>query len=310
VAMCDWSKRTAMTKELKQYAKRIGVPYFESISAMCGETRFEAAGILAPPSAIPGVVKEIGGKAAFVLLEKPAAKNLAGAREIHATAKRHKMKLSIAYPTRNFVQLECLKKAVDEGGIGKPLSGVYTYLQTNGPLYTVKTTKSNLALVAGGDDTMFLGYGVLDMEWVAGSRIETVHAIGGAFFYPNYKRAGINDLTHVTFKMQNGFGGSITVGRITAKNRPAIHSVDVTGTTGAASADFAKDRMTVSDAASMRYSLVPQTAPVSLVENFIHSSLENKEAQYTADDVFHTVAVQEAVRISMARGRAVTVPTI
>jgi len=151
VGITDWDKRTACGMALRRYAAQRGVPFFPSLDAMIAEVKFDAVAVLAPPAMTPSVVAKVAGCARAALLEKPAARDLDGARNIRRHARKHGLAISIAYPTRNFVQLVGLKQAVLDGKIGTPLAATYTYLQTNGPLYKVATTRANLERIAGGD---------------------------------------------------------------------------------------------------------------------------------------------------------------
>jgi predicted dehydrogenase len=299
---CDWSKKTERTESLKSYCKEYKGKFFSSIDKLLEQGPFDAIGLLSPPSETPGLVEKIAPYTKGIFLEKPVAKDLEGARKILKQAEKYKLNISIAYPTRCSSQVESCKKIIDDGKIGKPLTGVYTYLQTGGPMFTVNTDKKNLSQISGGDDTMFLGYGVLDLELLSGGRINKVFARGGAFFYEKYRKAGINDLCHINIKMDNGFVGSLTVGRITAKGRPALHSIDISGKTGSLSADFSKDRLT-SFTETGKISGVPQNSAEELVNDFITALAGKKKACYTAFDAFHTIAVQEAVKKSIESGK-------
>lgn len=308
-ALCDWDKKTPHTSMLKEFAGQYNCRFHKSIDTMVDNESLDAISILAPPAIIPDIVAQVAGKTKAVLLEKPVARNIKGAKKIYRYSKKKNLRVSIAYPTRNFIQLECLHQAVKDGKIGKPLAGTYTYLQTNGPRYNVKTSRKNLELIAGGDDTMFIGYAALDLAWIAGSRIDTVHANGGAFFYPKYRKAGINDLTHLTFTMSNGFIGSITVGRTTVKNHN-LHSVDITGDKGCVSAYFGKDRVGAFLPDGRHYYGIPIDFASRLVDDFVQTSLQERDAQYTVEDAFYTAAVQEAMKRSVKTGKVEKVAQI
>lgn len=304
VAVCDWDK-TENTSRLELFAGQYGAKFCHSIDEITKFGPFGAIGILAPPAKVPEIFSRLAAVTKGVILEKPVAKDMTGARLIAETAEKYKSIVSMAYPTRNHHRLQVVKEIINGSEIGRPLSGTYTYLQTGGPMFTVKTDKENLELIAGGDDTMFLGYGVLDFKWLAGSEIATVFARGNAYFYENYKDAGINDLAHINFSMKNGFCGSITVGRISAKNRPAIHTMEINGSRGSCNIDFAKEKMNLSTSEGFNAikGVSTCTPTVRLVDDFINSVLNRKQCQYDYRDAFHTIAVQEAVKKSIRSGK-------
>ena len=306
LAVCDWQRETEHTEQIKALALEHDVPFFDSIKELCNFSNYDLISILAPPAIIPSIVEQTAANTRGLLLEKPVARNMEEVKKLVDAVKQYKVIVSVAYPNRFSPHLEICKQQIEDNKIGKPLAGSYTYLQTCGPLYICDTSPDKRKLIAGGDDTMFMGYGVLGLEWLADSRIKQVFARGGAFFYDSYRKSGINDLAVIECKMENGFVGDITVGRITAQGRPAVHKIDVSGESGAVSADFSRDKISVYGT-NVFQQKCPDAAPELLVDDLVQALAKGRSARYNIDDVLQTVAVQDAVSSSMKSKQAVEV---
>jgi myo-inositol 2-dehydrogenase / D-chiro-inositol 1-dehydrogenase len=306
VATCDWSNESPRNGELRESTVEFGAVFCENIEDLTTKGPFDIVSINAPSRLIPDFAEKIAPHTRSLLLEKPVAADMDGARKLKAVALKHDLLVSIDYPTRFRPELKQCKAAIERGDIGKVVAGSYTDFATKGPMYSVDTSPENLKLIAGGDDTMHLGYCMLDLEYLTGSRITEVFARGGAFFYENYKKAGINDLCHINFKMENDFVGSISVGRITCKNRPPIQKMDISGNEGCLSLDYSKPLLNIYEPEKMEQVIASQTGmqPVwALVNDFVSAVASDGKASYNIDDAFHTIAVQEAVKKSLKTGQ-------
>ncbi|MCF6176496.1 MAG: Gfo/Idh/MocA family oxidoreductase [Victivallaceae bacterium] len=313
VAVCDWAETTDRRDVVTALAATHQAKFCQSLAALTALGKFDLVSINAPSMVIPQIFESIAPYTTGVLLEKPIAGTLGGARQIYDKASENNIMISIAYPTRLNPHLQQVYETVKRGDIGTPLVGSYTYIATNGPLYTVDTAPENLKLIAGGDDTMFMGYAVLDMEYLANSRITKVFARGNAFFYANYQKAGINDLSLVLFEMANGFKGSITTGRITTKHRPPIHKLDLSGNSGAVKLDYTKPDFniyTVDRAFECPAGNSAFFTAQALVNDFVEAAKSARPAVYNSYDAFHTIAVQEAVKESISKGIIIEVEKI
>jgi len=305
-AISCWGQEEQNTSICEEAALR-GINSYEDPLEMLAKEQLDAVAILAPPAVIPSLVSAAAGKVGCILLEKPVAKDLTGLKELQQAVQNHSVMLSAAYPTRNYLQFKQVKAAVDEGKIGKILTCSYTYLQTGGPLYTVDTCSENLALVAGGDDTMFLGYAVMDIMYLCGCRISELFARGGAYFYENYKKAGINDLSHINYRSESGVCGSISVGRIPVQGKQALHHLQITGEKGMIRCDFNKHKMVARMTGKAQEMSFPQSPFNCLIDDFVKAGLGQKKAHFSLDEICHSIEVQEAVKASVIKNQPIKI---
>lgn len=264
--------------------------------------------VLAPWRLQPGFVETLAAAGTHVLCEKPVAADLDGARRLARAVRDHGIRFSACYPLPKFAQsFRDAKFYVDDGHLGEAVFASFTYLQTHGPRYITETPHYRLAdpaSMAGGEMSMFGGYGVIALEWFTGAPIVEVRAQADVFFYDEYRRLNVEDLGLLSLRFANGAAGSLLLGRIPSQTEPPRIELEVTGTRGHIHVRAMSDTVTVFSDTARNDTPVDRTMWARLVDDFVLAVRDDHAPLVTLDDALRAQALLEAAYRSLQSGNA------
>jgi len=169
---------------------------------------------------------------------------------------------------------------------------------------------------------MFSGYGVVALEWLTGSRIASVFARVGSYFYPSYQQRAMEDMASVVIKFENGTVGSMTTGRTPSPSAPTVIGFSLTGTKGnlAYGSNQAPGVIDVygaytggdgrtGDAGGARQVAIEPEIQV-LTHDFVDAILEGRTPLLSTSEVISTMEVLAAIYLSGGSGEEVSVSRI
>jgi predicted dehydrogenase len=126
-----------------------------------------------------------------------------------------------------------LKKKVDEGAIGDLAVANFVMPWGGGPLAGFTCSKDHHERYGGGEVHNFGGYALAYLRWLVGAErpVRRVWAQMGAYFYPDYVKAGNEDLASLSLQFEGGVASNVVTGRLPAACG-TVAELSVTGTRG------------------------------------------------------------------------------
>jgi len=294
---------TAKSKEL---AESLGIKAFKDYHAMLKEKEIEAVSICVSDNnhLKPTVDACKAGK--HILLEKPIASDLEEAETIVKEAKKNKVRLTVGHLLRLDPRYYSLRKNVDSGKIGYPLS---IFTQRNSPITDGPArygSKGNLTLhVAVHDVDLIL--------WVMQKKIRRIYAEHVSIAL---KKLNIEDAIFVTLKFEDGSIGSMHYNWALPKSFPTHidAKMQVIGTKGYASVDFAEQGLTICGEEGYQWPDVIHWPEINgIIKGDLHEELvsfvdalvNKKEFIITADESFEAVKIALAINESLKKEKVI-----
>ena len=213
----------------KEFGGVYGVPAFTSIEDMKRETGVEAVSICTPHP----VHRENGVSAAVqgihLLVEKPLADSLSGCDAILRAAEENGVTVGTVSQRRYYNPCLRVKRAIDDGKIGKPVLGIVTMLGWRDKAYYDSAAWRGTWADEGGGVLVNQAPHQLDLLlWYMGEADELYGAHGNF----NHPYIDVEDTAVAVVRFKNGGVGSIVV---TNSVNPAQYGkVHIFGDTGAA----------------------------------------------------------------------------
>jgi UDP-N-acetyl-2-amino-2-deoxyglucuronate dehydrogenase len=115
-------------EKTKAFAKEYGVPAFPSVEIMRRETGIEVVSICSPHPAHRKNAVDAANAGIHILVEKPLADSLAACDDILRAAERSGVKVGSVCQRRFYAPCLRIKKAIDDGKLGRPILGTITML--------------------------------------------------------------------------------------------------------------------------------------------------------------------------------------
>jgi predicted dehydrogenase len=274
------------------FAQELGVPLFHAFEDLMNED--PGALIVTCETAdhhryaLPAIEAGV-----HIFSGKPLTTTVVVAREIAAVASRHpSVVVQPGEPARYEDAMIQARQSVQAGDIGKPLMA---HLFVNHPAMTNHPWQMSFQR-SGGPFVEFGTY-VADLaEWIVGSRIKSVYALGKNFLYPQVDGP---DNGKLLCEHENGTLSSLDICCSITWNYPFL-GLEIVGECGCLRADYHNYPLIIqkSDgfkASEPRYASMNQRE----IEHFLECIFEGKQPIITVEDYVSTIAVIEAALASL-----------
>ena len=118
------------------YADRYGVPAYENYHDMLLKEPIDVVSILTPSGMHPTHAMDIMQRyGVHVVIEKPMALALADVAAMRAVAVKAGVKIFPVYQNRYNKAVQCVRRALEAGALGKPVLGTVRVRWSRGPAY-------------------------------------------------------------------------------------------------------------------------------------------------------------------------------
>ena len=211
------------------FAARYQVKVYDQISEMIDKEKIEVVIICTPHPDHRSTAVEAMQAGAHVLVEKPLASSLGDCDAMISTARKEKKKLGVVSQRRLFPSAMRIKKAIDEGKIGKPMLGSVVMLGWRDQKYYEGDAWRGTWDGEGGGVLVNQAPHQLDLlQWYMGDEIEELYGIWKNINHPYIE---VDDTAVAILKFKNGALGNILVSN---SQKPGIYGkVHIHGSNGA-----------------------------------------------------------------------------
>lgn len=211
------------------FAKQYGVKACERVEDMVTKEKVEVVIICTPHPEHKQPALEALNAGAHVLVEKPLASSLEDCDRMIEAARKGKRKLGVVSQRRFFESCRRMKKAIDDGKIGRPVMGTVSMLGWRDQKYYESAPWRGTWKGEGGGVLVNQSPHPLDIfQWLMNDDIEEVYGLSRNLNHP-YIEVEDTALAIVKFK-QGGIGNII----VSNSQRPGIHGkVHIHGKNGA-----------------------------------------------------------------------------
>lgn len=212
----------------KEFASKYNVQAFDHIGKMIREAGVEAVIVCTPHPFHAGGVIEAADAGAHCLVEKPLASSLADCDRMIETCRRNNVKLGVVSQRRFYEPVQRIRKAIDDGKLGKPALGTIIMLGWRDKKYYDSDEWRGTWKMEGGGVLVNQAPHQLDIfQWLMGP-IEEVY---GVWRNLNHDYIEVEDTALAIVKFKGGAVGNIVVSN---SQKPGIYGkVHIHGSSGA-----------------------------------------------------------------------------
>jgi predicted dehydrogenase len=305
-AVCDTSEERA-----RAFAAQYGAAAFTDPNAMLREVD---ALLLCTPHPLHAAHAVIAAEAGVhVLIEKPMAANVADCDAMIGAARKSGVKLSVISQRRWLEPVRRMKRAIDEGRIGRPILGTFVMLSWRDAAYYRSDPWRGRWDTEGGGVLVNQSPHQLDLlHWLMGPVAE----ISGYWANLNHPTVAVDDTAVANIRFVNGGLGSIVT---SVSQKPGIYTkVHIHGENGASvgvqtdtGATFVAGMTEVADPPYNDVWTIPGEEPLRAqweAEDRAHFAGIDATKYYHAlqiEDFLEAVAHERAPAVSAEDGRAV-----
>jgi UDP-N-acetyl-2-amino-2-deoxyglucuronate dehydrogenase len=210
------------------FAAQYGVRAYDDVSRMITEESLDVVIVCTPHPfhAEPTIQSAEAG--AHILVEKPLASSLEDCDAMINAAKKAGVRLGVVSQRRFYAPCQRIRKAIDEGKIGKPILGTVTMLGWRDQKYYQSDPWRGKWDTEGGGVLVNQAPHQLDLlQWFMGPIAE----LFGCWDNLNHPYIEVEDTAIAVIRFQNGALGSIVVSN--SQNPAQYGKVLVTGSNGA-----------------------------------------------------------------------------
>lgn len=215
-------------EKAKQYGEKYGVRGFCDIREMIASAGVEAVIVCTPHPAHRDAAVRAAEAGAHVLVEKPLASTLQDCDEMLAAAKQAKVKIGIVCQRRFYSPVQRVRRAIDEGKIGKPALGTVLMLGWRDQKYYESDPWRGQWKAEGGGVLVNQAPHQLDLlQWLMGP-IDELFGVWSNFNHPYIE---VEDSAVAVIRFRSGALGNIVVSN---SQQPGLYGkVHVHGQNGA-----------------------------------------------------------------------------
>lgn len=302
---------------LARVADEAGIPYrFASMAGLLEGPSLDAVSICTPPSSHPELAEQAFRAGLHVMLEKPAAADLAGTRRILDAAKRSGKKLMVGYQHRFSWQTKALKQFIEAGDLGDIYYTRALSTRRRGiPGWGVFTSKG----LSGGGPLMDIGVHVLDQAMYLIGSPKPATALGMTYLKiadkPGSNMFGPYDPSRLETEdfgiglVRFDGGTSLLLEASWALNvEKSTHDVQIAGTLGGATCyplKLFKDQHGVLTDTVALEPRRPEGSQDEKIAHFVQCVLEDREPLVKPAEIFNVAAILDAIYRSSETGKAV-----
>ena len=215
-------------EKAKQYGEKYGVRGFCDIREMIAGAGVEAAIVCTPHPAHRDAAVMAAEAGAHVLVEKPLASTLQDCDAMLAAAKQAKVKIGVVCQRRFYSPVQRVRRAIDEGKIGKPALGTVLMLGWRDQKYYESDPWRGQWKAEGGGVLVNQAPHQLDLlQWLMGP-IDELFGVWSNFNHPYIE---VEDSAVAVIRFRSGALGNIVVSN---SQQPGLYGkVHVHGQNGA-----------------------------------------------------------------------------
>ena len=215
-------------EKAKQYGEKYGVRGFCDIREMIASAGVEAVIECTPHPAHRDAAVVAAEAGAHVLVEKPLASTLQDCDEMLAAAKQAKVKIGVVCQRRFYSPVQRVRRAIDEGKIGKPALGTVLMLGWRDQKYYESDPWRGQWKAEGGGVLVNQAPHQLDLlQWLMGP-IDELFGVWSNFNHPYIE---VEDSAVAVIRFRSGALGNIVVSN---SQQPGLYGkVHVHGQNGA-----------------------------------------------------------------------------
>jgi len=223
VAICSRDMSKA-----RQFAEQYDVLPYNNIEEMVRQERLGAVVICTPhPNHAEGTIAAVGA-GANVLIEKPMASSLEDCKRMINAARENKVLLGMVCQRRFYTPALRIKKAIDEGKIGKPILGTVQMLGWRDEHYYSSDPWRGKWLEEGGGVMVNQAPHQLDLlYWYMGE----IDEIYGSWANLNHPYIEVEDTAIAVIRFKNGALGNVVLSN--SQNPALFGKVHIHGSNGA-----------------------------------------------------------------------------
>lgn len=215
-------------RRAQEFASQYGVNAWDNISEMIKTEGIQVVSICTPHPAHAAVAVEAARAGCHILVEKPLASNLRDCDAILAAAKEHNVRVGTVCQRRFYRPCMRIKKAIEDGKLGRPVLGTVTMLGWRDKAYYDSDPWRGTWEGEGGGVLVNQAPHQLDLLlWYMGD-IEEVY---GFWRNLNHPYIEVEDTAVAVIKFKNGGIGQVLVSN--AQNPALYGKVQVHGDNGA-----------------------------------------------------------------------------
>jgi predicted dehydrogenase len=212
----------------EEFANRYGILAFDDVEKMIKETGIESVVVCTPHPFHAAVVIKASNLGVHCLVEKPLAASLQDCDAMIESCRKNKVKLGVVSQRRFYEPVQRLRKAIDEGKIGKPAFGTINMLGWRDKNYYDSDEWRGTWEMEGGGVLVNQAPHQLDIfQWLMGP----VEELYGTWKNLNHPYIEVEDTAVAIVKFKNGGIGNIIVSNA---QKPGIYGkVHIHGENGA-----------------------------------------------------------------------------
>lgn len=310
---CDSSELVAIVdsneKIGKEIANKYGVKYYSSVDKALEDEEIEAYSVVLPDRLHVDVTSKILLSGKDVLLEKPMADTLEGAKKIADAAKNGGSRLMIAHIMRFDPRYAKAAEVIRNGEIGD-------VVHVTGK----RLSYQDVGIRMNGNSSVLFYLGIHDvdaMQWVVNKKIKKVFARSVSKIMPMHN-VDSEDAIVASFEYEDGTIGSLTVGWSVPENMPSgINAeLEIIGTKGVLSIDTSDHGITIVRPNGVElpdglhwpevYGKVSGNLKDEIL-HFVTAVRDNKEFAISVQEAMDAVAVNDAILKSIEDKAEVTI---
>jgi myo-inositol 2-dehydrogenase/D-chiro-inositol 1-dehydrogenase len=252
-----------------------------------------------------------------VLVDKPAATSARQFEGLAAVAAEHPELIVTSVHRLRSPAIVRARRAIDDGGIGLPLSVDAEWIASGG-LDGTTVERPELvcdpALSGGGELTNFGLYPILALRHFTGLEVVEVMAMAGTLFGGPHARYGVEDSAVLSLLLERGVTATITVARVPAgvSHEPISSTFRILGSHGYLNVDETEPTMRlrgVSDAVPTRRTIGGSAGLAALrgcFGNFVDAIHGRATVALDLPDIARALRILDAARSSIESGSPVS----
>ncbi|MBD3240949.1 MAG: gfo/Idh/MocA family oxidoreductase, partial [Chitinivibrionales bacterium] len=191
-----------------QYARKYGVKPYTDVGEMVTDARIDAVIVCTPHPFHAGPTIAAADAGAHVLVEKPLASSLEDCDAMLAAAKRNKVALGTVCQRRFYAPCQRIRKALDDGKLGRPVFGTVTMYGWRDKAYYESDDWRGTWRAEGGGVLVNQAPHQLDLlQWYMGP----IEELFGYWDNLNHPYIEVEDTAVAVIRFKNGGLGNIVV---------------------------------------------------------------------------------------------------
>lgn len=230
----------------RRVAEQYGAPWFPTLAAAREAVILDGVIIAVPDKLHVGVTVEALEAGLHVLVEKPLADTLEGARAIaEAAAAATESKVLVGHVLRHDPRFRSAAKIVAAGTVGEPVH-----------FRASRIVPRSVGFANNGASPIYMYQGIHDIDlvqWIAGSPIVRVSATTAAKVLPAAGKDGV-DVALILAELENGSVGTIEISWVLPETTPSglASQFELYGTEGTVKVDVTAEGLALDTVADFR----------------------------------------------------------